>query len=328
MAMSRRLPPLVAIRHFEAAARNLSFTLAAQELYVTQGAISLQIRKLEEFLRAPLFIRHARTIELTKQGEHYYEACRIFLEGLENATRHLTEPNHQETLTVSTIPTLGTLWLMPRLASFTAQYPNVEVRVVSDIRPVDMQSQNIDVALRVGKLPGQRYPSDSPTVNLVMLNSWLDIDADLLFHDIMVPIASKQWYITQPPIKQIADFKSASLVHTASRPHAWRDWLSAYGVNYEQSRNEPEYGHFYISLNAAQDHKGIALIPDFLLQVYPGRNELEILLPEIQRVRSAGDYYLLTRTSSRKNSAIVHFRDWILEQAKLTVDNSTPNNSI
>ncbi len=320
--MTRRLPPLLATRYFEAAARHLSFTLAAQELYVTQGAISLQIRKLEEFLGTPLFIRHARTIELTHQGEQYYEACRILLEGLEKATSNLTNPAHHETLTVSTIPTIGTLWLMPRLASFASAHPDIEVHVVSDIRPVDMQSHNIDVALRVGKLPGQRYPSHFPTVNLVMLQSWAGIEADLLFHDVMVPIASKQWYATQPPIEQIADFKTASLVHTASRPHAWRDWLKAYGVTYAPAGDEPEYGHFYIALGAAQDHKGIALIPDVLLQGYPGRNEFEVLMPEVQRVPSAGDYYLLTNTSSRKHSAIQKFREWILEQASQTAENS------
>lgn len=314
--MSRRLPPLLATRYFEAAARHLSFTQAAEELFVTQGAISLQIRKLEEFLGTPLFIRHARHIELTGAGQQFYEACHVLLDGLEKAMRDLTSPDHQQTLTVSTIPTIGTLWLMPRLASFTSRHPDIEVRVVSDIRPADMQSDNIDVALRVGKLPGQRYPEHFPAVNLVMLEKWTDIEADLLFQDVMVPVASKAWYATQPVIRHVADFKSAPLVHTASRPNAWREWLKAYGVEYKPSGHEPEYGHFYISLRAAQDHKGIALIPDVLLRGYPGRNELEVLLPSIEPVRSAGDYYLLTRASSPKRAAIQKFRTWVLEEAE------------
>src|SRR5690606_1377356 len=208
------------------------------------------------------------------------------------------------------------LWLMPRLASFTSRHPDIEVRVVSDIRPVDMQSDNIDVALRVGKLPGQRYPEHFPAVNLVMLEKWTDIEADLLFHDVMVPVASKARCATQPAIRHVADFKTASLVHTASRPNAWREWLRAYGVEYKPSGHEPEYGHFYISLRAAQDHKGIALIPEVLLRGYPGRNELEVLLPSIEPVRSAGDYYLLTRTSSPKRAAIQKFRAWVLAEVE------------
>ena len=313
--MSRRLPPLLATRYFEAAARHLSFTQAAEELCVTQGAISLQIRKLEESLGTRLFIRHARYIELTAAGQQFYEACHVLLEGLEKAICDLTSPNHQQTLTVSTIPTIGTLWLMPRLASFTSQHPDIEVRVVSDIRPADMQSDNIDVALRVGKLPGQRYPEHFPAVDLIMLERWTDIEADLLFHDVMVPVASKAWYATQPAIRDVADFRTASLVHTASRPNAWHEWLRAYGMEYKPSGHEPEYGHFYISLRAAQDQKGIALIPEVLLRGYPGRNELEVLLPNIEPVRSAGDYYLLTRASSSKRAAIKKFRSWVLNEA-------------
>jgi LysR family glycine cleavage system transcriptional activator len=316
--MSRRLPPLLATRYFEAAARRLSFTLAAEELCVTQGAISLQIRKLEDFLGAPLFIRHARHIELTGPGLKFYEACHVLLDGLEKAMSELTSPDHQQTLTISTIPTIGTLWLMPRLASFTSQHPDIEVRVVSDIRPADMQSDNIDIALRVGKLPGQRYPDHAPAVDLVMLEKWTDIEADLLFHDIMVPVASKEWYAAQPPIKHVADFKSASLIHTASRPKAWRDWLRAYGVDYTSNGQEPEYGHFYISLGAAQDQKGIALIPEVLLRGYPGRNELKVLLPNVDPIKSAGDYYLLTRTTPRKLAAIQKFRTWVLDEAGKT----------
>src|SRR5690606_3582519 len=155
--MSRRLPPLLATRYFEAAARHLSFTIAAEELFVTQGAISLQIRKLEEFFGTPLFVRHARHIELTPVGQQFYDACKEFLNNLERTVTELTSPGTQQTLTVSTIPTIGTLWLMPRLVSFTSRHPDIEVRVVFDLRPANMHTDNIDVAIRVGRLPGQRY---------------------------------------------------------------------------------------------------------------------------------------------------------------------------
>ena len=318
--MSRRLPPLLATRYFEAAARHLSFTRAAEELCVTQGAISLQIRKLEDFLGVSLFLRTARRIELTPAGQQFYEACHGLLDGLEKAVHDLSAPLHQCTLIVSTIPTIGMLWLMPRLASFTSRHPDIEVRVVSDIRPADMQSDTLDVALRVGRLPGHRYPPHFPTVDLVMLENWTDVEADFMFHDTMVPVASKAWYAGQRPIETVADFATAPLVHTASRPNAWPEWLRAYGVDYRPDGSQPDFGHFYIALGAAHDRKGIALIPDVLLQGYPGRHDLVVILPEgVKPVRSAGDYYLLTRTSSPKRSAIQKFREWVLAEGAKAV---------
>lgn len=315
--MSRRLPPLLATRYFEAVARHLSFTRAAEELHLSQGAISLQIRKLESCLGTTLFVRHARHIELTESGRLFYHASRTLLDGFETALEDIVNPDHLQTLTISTIPTISILWLMPRLASFTSQQPHIEVRVVSDIRTVDMHSDNIDVSLRVGKLPGKRYPGNAPAVDLVLVDDWTGIEADFLFADILVPVASKQWYATQSPIKHVSDFALARLIHTASRADAWQDWLNALGVDYTPSGNELEYGHFYIALGAAQEHKGIALIPQILLNSYPGRNELEVLLPEgVEPVPSAGDYFLLTKTKSRKSAAIQKFRQWLLAEAQ------------
>src|SRR5690625_472274 len=315
--MTRRLPPLLATRYFEAVARHLSFTRAAEELHVTQGAISLQIRKLEAFLQTALFIRHARHIELTDAGQAFYRASRTLLDGMEKAVADLTAPDHLQTLTVSTIPTIASLWLMPRLASFTSQQPDIDVRVVSDIRTANMHSDQLDLAIRVGKFPGKRYPKNAPKVDLILLEQWNDIEADFLFPDVMVPVASRQWLTTQPPIKSPADFASAALIHTASRANAWLDWLNALGVDYQADGTAPEYGHFYITLGAAQQGKGIALIPDILLENYPGRNELVVLLPPgIQPVASAADYYLLTRSGSRKAAAIQKFRDWVLNEAQ------------
>lgn len=317
--MGRRLPPLLAARYFESVARHLSFTRAAEELHLTQGAISLQIRKLEAFLGTPLFVRRARHIELTEAGKLFHDACRALLDGFEKAVESISDHQNLQTLTVSTIPTIGILWLMPRLSSFTSQEPDIEVRVVSDIRTVDMHSDGVDVALRVGRLPGKRYPETAPSVDLVLVEDWTDIEADFLFKDVMIPVASKQWYAEQPRIQQVSDFASARLIHTASRASAWRDWLAASGVEYEPSGDELEYGHFYIALGAAQEHKGIALVPDILLENYPGRNELTVVLPSgIQPVPSAGDYYLLTHTKSRKAAAIQKFRQWVLAEAQKT----------
>ncbi|MFA5520929.1 MAG: LysR substrate-binding domain-containing protein [Castellaniella sp.] len=317
--MSRRLPPLLATRYFEVVARHLSFTRAAEELHVTQGAISLQIRKLESFLKIPLFVRHARHIELTPAGETFHGACGQLLDGFEKAVDAIIAPNQPQTLIVNTLPTIAILWLMPRLAGFSSQQPGIEVRVVSDIRPVDIHSDSIDVALRVGRLPGKHYPGTAPAIDLVLLEKWDDIEADLLFPDVMVPVASRRWYATQPAITQASDFAKTRLIHTSSRPKAWQHWLGACGVHYLPDGDAPEYGHFYVSLGAALEQKGIALVPDILLEHYPGRNELVVILPDgLEPVPSAGDYYLLTHAGSRKAVAVQAFRQWLLEEAQRT----------
>src|SRR5690606_21260259 len=101
------------------------------------------------------------------------------LDGLEKATERIVNQGHHEVLIISTTPTLSMLWLMPRLDAFTALHPSIEVRVVSDIRPVDLATHGVDVALRVGAFPGQRYPESAPAIDLVMLERWEDIQADL-----------------------------------------------------------------------------------------------------------------------------------------------------
>ena len=316
MAKKRKLPPLPAVRSFEAAARHRSFTLAAEELHVTQGAVSLQVRKLEEYLGKKLFVRMTRQVDLTDDGIEYYAACRNILEDLEKATERIVSRDQHATLTVSTIPTISMLWLMPRLTSFASLYRDIEVRVVSDIRPVDMQRDGIDVAIRVGQLPGQHYLRSQPAVDLVMLKRWDGIQADFLFDDILVPVMSRQLLTHPSLISSAQDLLEYTLIHTASRPNAWRDWLRAHDVSLFSKAAEMECGHFYISLQAAQEGKGIAIIPKVLLDGYPGRNELIVPLAHLEPVKSAGEYYLLAHEAELQRPAVKLFREWILSVAK------------
>ena len=319
MATRRKLPPLSAIRSFEAAARYRSFTLAAEELCVTQGAVSVQVHKLEEYLGKKLFVRMTRKVALTETGAQYYEACRQMLEDLERVTQRIAQQDSHSTLTVGTIPTISMLWLMPRLASFTTEHSNIDVRVVSDIRPIDMQRDCIDAAIRVGRLPGQHYRAIQPAVDLIMVSNWDGIRADFLFDDILVPVMSRTLLAQSGPIKRAQDLLDHPLIHTASRPNAWRDWLRAHDVSSPPTCTAAEYGHFYISLQAAQDGKGIAIIPKVLLDSYPGRNELAMPLADLDPVKSAGAYYLLTSEAETRHPAVPFFRKWILDIARQAI---------
>ena len=318
MAASRNLPPLLSVRSFEAAARHRSFTLAAEELAVTQGAVSLQVRKLESFLGRKLFIRLARKVELTPAGMQYYEACRRLLAELEHATGRLMSRDRGEVLIVNTLPTIGQLWLMPRLAAFSAAHRHIEVRVVSDIRPLDMQAEGVDVAIRVGPLAGRRYARHLPGIDLTLVQRWDGICADPLFDDVLVPVISRRLLAQGGPIDTLDELLTFPLIHTASRPRAWRDWLRALGASPPAQQSGLDYGHFYIALRAAQEHKGIALIPDVLLDGYPGASELVVPWRPAGRLCSAGEYYVLTHAAASEREAVTLFREWVLREAALT----------
>jgi LysR family glycine cleavage system transcriptional activator len=316
MAATRNLPPLSSVRSFEAAARHGSFTLAADELAVTQGAVSLQVRKLEAYLGKKLFLRQSRKVELTQDGMHYFEACRRVLSDLENATSRMLSRDRNEVLIISTIPTIGQLWLMPRLASFTSAHRHIEVRVVSDIRPLDMQADGVDVAIRVGPLAGRHYARGLPAIDLTLVQRWEGVCADYLFDDVLVPVMSRRLYEQGGPVASLADLTSFELIHTASRPNAWRDWLRAQGAAPPPRRANLEVGHFYIALRAAQEHKGVALIPEILIEGYPGRGDLVVPYRPAERVKSAGEYYLLIQDAALDRTAIQTFRAWVLDQAR------------
>src|SRR5690625_3558156 len=136
--MKPTIPPLQAVRAFEAAGRHLSITLAAKELHVTPGAVSRQIKNLEAFLGVPLFVRRHRHLELTKAGKLFLAAAERSFYEIKATTELLKETIAQRVITVSTFPTLSFMWLMPRLAEFAIQYPEIQIRVVSTDPPMDL----------------------------------------------------------------------------------------------------------------------------------------------------------------------------------------------
>jgi LysR family glycine cleavage system transcriptional activator len=311
--MRRRLPPLAAIRPFEAAARLGSFTAAAEELAVTQGAISLQIRNLEEFLDKKLFERKVRKIDLTEDGYQYFIACQRALDELDKATARITSRSTHEILTVSALPTLATLWLMPKLASFTSTYREIEVRIDASINPVDLHNGNIDIALRCGKLPGKHYRHNQPHIDLTMTERWDGIQADHLFDDKLLPVISTRLLGQGPKLEKPADLLKYTLVHTASRPGAWRDWLHSNGIALGRNVNALEYGHFFIALQAAHEAKGVAIVPEVLFSCAKDRMP-DLVAPFAAEVLSAGEYYVLAHESKSERKAVRLFRKWLLSQ--------------
>jgi LysR family transcriptional regulator, glycine cleavage system transcriptional activator len=145
---NRPLPPLDLLRGFEAAARHLSFTRAAAELFLTQSAVSRQIQALEEFLGVPLFERRHKALALTEAGQSYYRTVAASLDQVREATRRLREARLRNVLTVTTTISFASIWLVPRLAHFRKEYPNVDVRIAATFEVLDMEREGIDLAIR------------------------------------------------------------------------------------------------------------------------------------------------------------------------------------
>lgn len=308
----RRLPPLNALRGFDAAARHLSFTKAAEELNLTQGAVSRQVKELELHLGQELFHRFTRRIELTAEGEQFFHSVESMLDELERAAGRFTRRRDRAVLTVSVLPTIASVWLMPRLHYFTSQHPEIELRVVSSIEPADLLAHEADVAIRVGRLPGRHYERNQPRIELTMLTRWDGVHADELFPDRLVPVCSPD-LIGETDITP-ADLARWPLIHTSTRRHAWPDWLKAHGVRAAVEIEQTlQFGHFFMSLDAARQGRGIALVPDIVLAHQDGMRGL--VIPVAGGLDSAGEYYLLIHETRLDERHVQQFRSWALTEA-------------
>jgi LysR family transcriptional regulator, glycine cleavage system transcriptional activator len=303
------MPPLAALRAFDAAARHLSFTAAARELCVTQGAVSRQIRQLESFLRKRLFLRLTRHVELTAFGEEYFRAVGGALDELEHATDRLLAHGHT-LITLSVLPTLAANWLMPRLALFAQTHPMIEVRMTTSIDPADLHSGGVDLAIRVGALPGKHYEKYRPRIDLEMVTNWRQVHAHLLFPDILVPICSRSYTDRSPPLDRPRDLGGHRLIHTASRKHAWPDWLRAHGCDPRFAEDGPHLGHFFMSMHAAREGAGVAIVPTVVLDQHAVPEEL--VTPFSASIPSAGEYYLLAHESRANQPPVRLLADWLV----------------
>jgi LysR family glycine cleavage system transcriptional activator len=314
-AMSRQLPSLNALRAFEAAARHMSFTLAADELCVTQGAVSRQIKLLESHLKVRLFRRLPRALELTADGMAYLPTLREAFDAIEFATRRITRGNQHTVLTVSVLPTLAMNWIIPSLHEFNEQHPEIEIHMVTSINPVDFNS-DIDMAIRVGS----RHPNASgqalARIDLVMTEDWAGIEVEELISDTIIPVCAPELLRGPPCLRRPEDLRHHTLLHTGTRPNAWADWLAASGVRGIPPGTGPSYGHFFMVIEAARQGKGIACVPDVLVAGDLASGRLAAPFPK--PVDSTGTYCILYRKHQRDLPPLRAFCAWLASLAKRT----------
>lgn len=296
MTMFRKtfLPPVSDLLAFEAAARHTSMSRAAEELHLTQSAVSRQIRQLEAQLGMALFHRVRQRVVLTDSGRVYAADVRTVLQQLSGATQKaMTWTDSGGMLNLAVLPTLGTRWLIPRLGDFSARYPNVTVNMAARSEPFDFSLVPLDAAIHFG----------AP--------HWAGAVCEYLMHEQVVPLCSPG-YRAQHGITQLQDLAKVVLLQQTTRPTQWADWLEQVGAEAMHALRGPRFEQFAMIAQAAVSGLGAALLPRFLVETEIASGALVELFP--QALTSTDAYYLVYPESRAQTPLVRAFRDWILGQ--------------
>jgi LysR family transcriptional regulator, glycine cleavage system transcriptional activator len=297
--MSDILPPLNALRAFTVAARHLSITKAAEELHVTPAAVSHQVKLLEEFVGAPLFIRLTRALKLTDRGQAALPVLSEGFDRLQKGAALLSERQNEDVLTVTTTPAFAAQWLVPRLADFQERHPEIKVRLEATISVVDLRRDGVDVGIRWG--PGA-YPG---------------LDAQRLFDEEIFPVCSPRLLAGAHPLTSPHDLIHHTLLHasdgTGNITYAdWRMWLNFAGATEVDWRKGPEFAHENMTVQAAVEGHGVALVVTSLVRDNLALGTL--VKPFEQVLPTDFSYCLVTPRENREKPAVRAFQDWVLDK--------------
>ncbi|WP_313511240.1 transcriptional regulator GcvA, partial [Kosakonia sacchari] len=284
--MSKRLPPLNALRVFDAAARHLSFTRAADELFVTQAAVSHQIKSLEDFLGLKLFRRRNRSLLLTEEGQSYFQDIKEIFSQLNEATRKLQARSAKGALTVSLLPSFAIQWLVPRLSSFNSAYPGIDVRIQAVDREEDKLADDVDVAIFYGR------------------GNWPGLRVEKLYAEYLLPVCSPLLLTGDKALKKPEDLAHHTLLHDASR-RDWQTYTRQLGLNLNVQQG-PIFSHSSMVLQAAIHGQGIALANNVMAQseIEAGR----LVCPFNDVLVSKNAFYLVCHDSQAELGKIAAFR--------------------
>jgi LysR family transcriptional regulator, glycine cleavage system transcriptional activator len=301
--MNPRARPLTlgALRAFEAVARRLSFRAAAEELHLTQPAISRQIRNLEDELGAPLFSRGTRHVELTGAGAALLRAVAPLLDRLDATVRQIRVTQARQQVALTTFPSFASLWLLPRLQDFQRQHPNIDIRLSANDAIADPDDPELDLALRYC------HPDDAPP------------GSTLMFGEVMTPVASPALRGLQTP----ADLANHTLLEEDDhRPSAeylsWRYWLAHHAPPKLEPRGWLYLNYTYQQIQAALANQGVALARIALVLESLARGELIEPFGPAGRVTSPFAYWLVRWAGRRERPELAAFENWLLEQAAAT----------
>ncbi|WP_213773335.1 transcriptional regulator GcvA [Bradyrhizobium sp. dw_78] len=296
--MSARLPSLNGLRAFEAAARHLSFTHAASELNVTQTAISHQIRRLEEELGVRLFIRQNRALTLTPEARDYLPGIRAAFNDLRLATDRLLRRDNEQVLTISTLASFAAKWLLPRLSSFQAAHPDIDVRITTSTALVDFRNGDVDAAIRYGR------------------GHWTGLRADWLMGDELFPVCSPALLKGNRPLKRPQDLFHHTLLHSSGGyDDDWRLWLTAAGLPADISKQPGlTFDLIFMTVQAAIDGIGVAMGRTTYVagDIAKGR----LVVPFKIALPVDAGFYLVSPEAKADSPKLSAFRQWLAASAQ------------
>lgn len=299
MSLNRRLPPLNALRAFEAAARHGSFKAAAAELGVTPGAVSQQVKTLEDWLGRTLFRRLHKGLVITEAGAQLGDGLGGALDQVAAAVAEVAL--HRQTgapgtqITISALPSLAEKWLMPRLARFRSRFPDVDVRLSSDEHVVDLAAEPFDFAFRYGAPAGAGY------------------DSAALFHERIFPVCSPDLAAGPPPLDTPALLAGHTLIYDAHWRGEWQRWLEAAGAGIAPGTGS-SFNRYGMAVQAAVDGLGVMIGHSVLVaaDLEAGR----LVAPFELSLLAASPHCLVWRRGKRLGDPQAAFRDWVLEEAR------------
>ena len=289
--------PYLALRTFVEVGQRGSIKAAAQALNVTSGAVSQQIRLLEDRVGITLFTRERSGLRLTEAGASAHPALLEAFEQIQDALQSLEQIKSRQTLTVSTVATFAASWLVPRLGRFNLLYPHIEVRVEATSTVADMRRDRVDVALRHG------------------LGAYPNLHVTRLMAPVLVPVASPAFIPAGAELTQPEDCLNFPLLHDSDRAD-WPLWLSAHGVAKEDPRAErgSAFEDDFLLIRAAEASQGLALVPIEYAREEIAAGRLVQVLDKPWPARFA--YYVVTRPGAMQREEVKAFVEWIMEEAR------------
>ncbi|MDP9901657.1 LysR family transcriptional regulator [Variovorax ginsengisoli] len=292
------LPSMGQLMAFESAARHASISRAADELNLTQSAISRQIKQFEAQIGTALFHRVRQRVVLTDAGRAYAAALRTGLQTLSDATQHvMTMGAMGKVLNLAVLPTFGTQWLIPRVRRFVALQPDVTVNFASRTEPFDFVREPFDAAIHFGT------------------DFWPGASCHYLLSESVVPVCSPEFRRRQS-LHTREDLAQQVLLHQSSRPVQWAEWFQQEKVSAPHAMQGPRFEHFAMLAQAAANGLGVALVPRFLIEEELASERLVVLFGQALATERA--YYVVVPDTGAENPLVIAFRDWLIGEAAAT----------
>lgn len=290
----RRLPPLNALKMFEASARNLSFSGASEELFVTPSAVSHQVKTLENFLGIELFHRSNRKVTLTPQGEQYLASVKHAFDEIEMATQRLSVTQGASVVQISVAPNFLIRWLMPRMSRFRALFPDVELQINASMGLLDFNRTSTDMAVYYGN------------------GEWDDIEVEFLRKVMLVPVCGPGLLQAGPPLEKPADLANHTLIYVSKRTWEWDNWLKKAGVEFITPKGSMQLSSSQLTTAAAQENLGVALADQTLIsrEIESGKLVVPFDIP----LDTKKAFYLVYRKHRPLTKGMEAFRNWLMDE--------------